>query len=296
MPPPLPPLSAVRCFEAAARHQSFTRAAEELGMTQAAVSYQIKILEDRIGKPLFRRGPRGVTLTEAGKQLAPTIADSFARLRGAFAELDQTAARRLSITTLSSLATSWLVPRLGTFQSANPDVAVTLDTSQAVVDFAQSDFDVGLRTGKGEWPGLVAHHMFAPAFSPMLSPVLAKRLTRRPNPADLLALPLIDPHDPWWGDWFGEIGVDIPDLAQRPGFRGDNQYTASRAALSGQGVAILMPRFFKDELATGQLIQPFPLVKKTDAYEYWLVYPEARKRSRTILAFRDWVLGEAAKD
>src|SRR5215208_7932980 len=110
---PLPPLAAIRCFEAAARHQSFTRAAEELGMTQAAVSYQIKLLEDRVGGPLFMRGTRGVPLTEMGRQLAPTITEAFTQLRGAFTQLRETAENVLNITALETFSTNWLVPRLG---------------------------------------------------------------------------------------------------------------------------------------------------------------------------------------
>ena len=120
----LPPLAAIRCFEAAARYQSFTRAAQELGMTQAAVSYQIKILEDRIGGPLFVRGTRGVTLTATGRLLAPAVSDAFAQLRGAFAQLRESAANILAVTALATFATNWLVPRLGSFQLAHPAIAV----------------------------------------------------------------------------------------------------------------------------------------------------------------------------
>src|SRR5690606_17071216 len=141
--PPLPPLAAIRCFEAAARHQSFTRAARELGMTQAAVSYQIRILEDRLGGPLFLRGPRGVALTEAGRRLAPAVTEAFAALRAAFADLSEAAEGVLTVSAVNTFASNWLVPRLGAFQLAHPKIAVRLDVSGRLVDFAREEVDVG---------------------------------------------------------------------------------------------------------------------------------------------------------
>ena len=154
----LPPLSAIRAFEAAARHGSFTKAAEELGMTQAAVSYQVKLLEDRVGTPLFLRQPRRVVLSEAGKRLAPAVADAFQRLNVAFANLRETDENVLSVTAVNTVCTNWLVPRLGRFQMAHPNIAVRLEVSHRVVDFAREDFDIGIRGGKGIWPGLKAHN------------------------------------------------------------------------------------------------------------------------------------------
>jgi LysR family transcriptional regulator, glycine cleavage system transcriptional activator len=287
---PLPPLSAVRAFEAAARHQSFTRAAEELGMTQAAISYQIKLLEERVGGPLFLRGPRGVALTDLGRRAAPAVSQAFAQLRAAFAELSETAEGILTITALGTFATNWLVPRLGAFQLAHPKLAVKLDASNELVDFSRVEVDVGIRSGHGKWPGLVAHALFPAAFTPMLSPRLLERWGPLQSPADLLKLPLIDPTDAWWLEWFAEAGVPSPDLSNRVEMRVENQQLAGRAALTGQGVAILMPAFFADELGSGLLVQPFPLVR-TSPVSYWLVYLESRRRSLKIRAFRDWLLG-----
>ena len=275
----LPPLAAIRCFEAAARYQSFTRAAQELGMTQAAVSYQIKILEDRIGGPLFLRGTRGVTLTATGRLLAPAVSDAFAQLRGAFAQLRESAANILAVTALATFATNWLVPRLGSFQLAHPAIAVRLEASNTIVDFGREDFDIGIRSGTGEWPGLVAHGLFAAAFTPMLSPLILQQFGPLETPADLLKLPLVDPTDDWWPEWFEEAGVPAPDLSGRGGIQVQNQQLAGRAALAGQGVAILMPAFFPEELASGQLVQPFPILRQADDFHYWLVYPEVRRRA-----------------
>jgi len=289
MTAPLPPLPAVRCFEAAARHLSFTRAAAELGMTQAAVSLQIKSLEERLGRPLFLRQARGVVLSEAGARLAPAVTDAFARLRAAFDEVSETADGILSLTVLNAFATNWLVPRLGAFQLAHPAIAVKLDVSSHMVDFAAEEFDVGIRTGHGNWPGLAAHRLFPVAYTPMLSPALLARAGPLQHPADLLKLPVIDPTDPWWVDWFKAAGADPPDLSRRTEMQVGFQNLAGSAALSGHGVAMLTPAFFADELKAGRLIQPFPFVRRPGS-AYWIVYPESRRRSPKIGAFRDWLL------
>src|SRR5262245_26059914 len=141
----LPPLPAIRVFEAAARHLSFTRAAAELGMTQAAVSYQIRLLEDRVGQPLFRRLTRKVELTDTGARLAPTVTEALARLAGAFAALRDDTGGLLSVTTVQTFASNWLVPRLGRFQLAHPKIAVRLDADLRNVDFTRGDYDIGIR-------------------------------------------------------------------------------------------------------------------------------------------------------
>lgn len=294
MPKILPPLAAIRSFEAAARHQSFTRAAGELGMTQAAVSYQVKLLEERVGAPLFVRGARGVTLSDAGRRLAPAISEAFAQMRAAFEDLSETAEGILRITCLVTFATNWLVPRLGAFQLKHPGIAVSLDASNQLVDFARADVDVGIRAGHGQWPGLTAHPLFAATFAPMLSPRLLESIGPLNEPTDLLKFPLIDPTDTWWGEWFEAAGVPAPDLSGHIGIRVLNQHLAGRAALSGQGVAILMPAFFAEELAAGLLVQPFSVVRQTSETRYWLIYAEARRRSPKIRAFRDWIIAEAA--
>ena len=285
----LPPLSAIRCFEAAARHQSFTRAAHELGMTQAAVSSQIKLLEERLG-PLFLRRPRGVELTQAGRRLAPGVIDAFTALRAVFEDVAQTVEGVLAVSAVTTFASNWLVQRLGTFQLAHPGIAVRLDVSGRLVDFTREDVDVGIRAGDGHWPGLTAHRLMTIDYTPVLSPRLLEKAGPLAAPADLLKLSLIDPTDPWWTDWFTAAGVAVPDLSRRPDIRVGTQHLAANAALAGHGVAIVSPAFFSEELATGRLVQPFPLVHSSEG-SYWLVYPEARRRSAKIRAFRDWLLG-----
>src|SRR5215510_9458698 len=198
--PRLPPLSAIRAFEAAARHESFTKAAEELGMTQAAVSYQVKLLEDRLGMPLFLRQPRRVMLSEAGKRLAPAVAEAFQRLNAAYASLRETDGNVLSVSAVNTFCTNWLVPRLGTFQVAHPNIAVRLEASSRLVDFAQDEFDVAIRSGKGEWPGLKAHFLFPVDLTAVCSPDLLKRISagRFARAEDLFARPLLDCRDDCW--------------------------------------------------------------------------------------------------
>jgi LysR family glycine cleavage system transcriptional activator len=286
---PLPPLAAIRCFEAAARLQSFTRAAEELGMTQAGVSLQIKHLEERLGAPLFLRGARGVTLTETGRRVAPAVTEAFAGLRAAFADLREGVEGVLSITATPTFASNWLAPRLGGFQIAHPGIAVRLDVTGRMVDFAREEVDVGIRMGSGSWPGLEAHRLMESDYTPMVSPKLLVRTGPLERPADLLKLPLIDPTDPWWMNWFAAAGVEAPDLSRRTEMRVGTQNLAAPVALAGHGAAILTPAFYRDELADGRLVQPFPLVCGDD-YAHWLVYATTRRRAPKIRAFRDWLL------
>jgi LysR family glycine cleavage system transcriptional activator len=287
-------MSAIRAFEAAARHQSFTRAAEELGMTQAAVSYQIRLLEDRIGAPLFVRLPRQVELTSRGRQLAPAVTEAFEALRIAFAGVENAVQTVLSITTLTTFASNWLIVRLGRFQQLHPNIAVQIEVSPQIVDFAQNDFDIGIRSGTGDWPGLEAHRLFPNQFTPVCSPELIRGRELR-EPSDLLKLPILTPSDPWWRDWFSAAGLKDIDLSDRPDNSLGAQQFEGMAAMAGQGVAMINPFFFPADLAAGRLVQPFDLVVEADR-SYWLVYPKARKRSAKIQAFRDWVLSEVAGD
>ena len=289
----LPPLAAIRVFEAAARHLSFTGAAAELGMTQAAVSYQIKVLEERVGAPLFLRQPRRVALTEAGQKLAPAITQAFALIGEAYASVRGDADGVLTVSTLLTFASNWLAQHLGLFQLAHPALAVRVDTSNRVVDFAREDIDIAIRSGGGKWPGMEAHMLFRADFTPVLSPALAASIGGVKEPADLLRLPILDPGDIWWTQWFEAAGVHSHDLANRPGSSMGAQAYEANAAIAGHGVAILTRALFKAELADGRLIQPFDLVGD-DGHAYWLVYPEARRNVPKIRAFRDWLLAEIA--
>ena len=290
----LPPLAAVRAFEAAARLGSFTRAGEELGMSQAAVSYQIKLLEERVGTPLFLRTPRQVRLTETGRRLAASVEEAFDALRAAFASLADDTGGVLTISSVPAFAANWLAPRIGAFQLRHPGIAVRMSTSNRLVDFAREEVDVALRAGRGEWPGLAAHRLFPLLFTPVCSPELLRRAGPVDGPADLLRLPLLTPTDPWWRLWFERAGVIADGLAARPGIDLESQQIEGQAALAGQGVAMLTPSLWAAELASGRLVQPFDLVGD-DGWSFWLVYPEARRNLAKIRAWRDWLLEEVAR-
>src|SRR4051794_17282750 len=272
----LPPLTAIRAFEAAARHGSFTKAAEELGTTQAAVSYQIKILEERVEAPLFLRLPRRVVLSEAGQRVAPQVREAMDLLRQAFDATRASAHGVLAISTVQTFATNWLVPRLGSFQLAHPGLAVRLDTVARLVDFTREEVDVAIRSGNGDWPGLASHLLVTANFTPMMSRSLLQRLGPKPTPAALLELPLLGASDPSWAVWFCAAGVRNPGLSSRPEIDLGSQQLEASAAKAGQGVALLTPSFFEAELERGELVQPFDLVCE-DGHGYWLVYPEVRR-------------------
>ena len=283
------PLNALRVFESAARQMSFTKAGEELGLTQTAVSYQIKLLEDTIGEQLFLRRPRQVSLTEAGARLAPRMAEAFGIMGDALASLSNAAEGTLIVHSTATFASQWLARHLGAFQLENPGIAVRLETSQEMIDFSRTQADVAIRSGKREWPGLHLNYLMRNHFTPMLSPDLAATIGGVKTPADILKLRIIDPGDPWWPCWFAAAGIPDVDLTGRPVSRYGAQAFEASAAIAGQGVAMLQPEFYTDDIALGRLIQPFDILGN-DGSDYWLAYPEARRNSKKIRAFRDFLL------
>lgn len=288
------PLNALRVFEAVARLMSFTRAGEELGMTQTAVSYQIKLLEGVLGELLFRRLPRRIELTEAGERLMPKVREAFTLLEEAMAAARMVADEQLVINTTSTFAAHWLASRIGNFQLGAPHIAVRLITDNTPMDFNRDIGDVAIRFGKGDWPGLVAHHVMDLDFAPMLSPTLLDWVKPLDSPRDLLKCKIIDPGDPWWPLWFQAAGVHDADLEGRQRNLFGSQTLEASSAIAGHGVAILTPTFYRDELASGRLIMPFDLVV-SDSSAYWLVYPESRRSQPKIRAFRDWLLKDIEK-
>ncbi len=290
----IPPLAAVRVFEAAARHGNFTRAAEELGMTQAAVSYQVKLLEERLGAALFRRDKRRVVLTEAGQRAAPQISRAFDAIDQAFAQVRAEDERLLTVSTSNTFANTWLAWRLGSFQMTHPEMAVRLDARDAVVDLSGGEFDCAIRSGRGGWDGSAVDKLLDIDFTPMVNPEFLARQGPR-TPADLLRLPLISPHDPWWAHWLREVGIDVPEGPPRPGVRLDSQAHEGHAAMAGQGVAMLTPFFWRNDLAEGRLAQPFEQVS-TRGYAYWFVVPESRRNVPKIKRFREWLLAEIVRE
>lgn len=290
----LPPLAATRVFEAAARHKNFTAAAQELGMTQAAVSYQIKVLEERVGTALFIRQPRGVQLSDTGRRLSLRTSDAFDILAEAYADARGREEDTLIMSVITTFATNFLAQRLGRFQLANPSLAVRVDMSPALVDFASQDFDVAIRMGKGDWPGVICHHLLPADFTPMLSPELAESIGGIHEPSDLLKLALIQPTDKWWQDWFDAAGVSDANLAERTGVKFGPQILEANAAIAGQGVGILTPVFYRHEIAQKRLYQPFELTCN-DGTAHWLIYPESKRNSPKIRAFQKWLDAEIAE-
>lgn len=290
----LPPLAAVRVFEAAARHASFTQAAAELGMTQAAVSYQIKLLEQRLGVPLFLRARRRVTLSEAGRRAAALVTAGLDQVADAFSGLLANDAAVLSISTTQTFAANWLAPRLGAFQLARPDLAVRLHTANDMVDFAREEIDVGIRSGRdpAAWPGLRAHFLFRLHATPLCAPAFRDRHAIG-VPADLLRVPRLNGEDRWWRAWFERVGVPAP--GENPaGIRLDTQIMEGNAALAGVGVAMMTPLMWRADLAAGRLVQLFPELHVGQS-AYWLVYPDYKRGQPKIAAFRDWVGAEVAR-
>lgn len=289
----LPPLAAIRVFEAVARLGSFTRAAAELGMTQAAASYQIKVLEERMGAPLFIRKARQISLTETGGRLAPKTTEAFSVLSDGYLAAKGGAAGLLSISTLQTFASTWLAVRLGAFQLAHPEIAVKLDTSMRLVDFTREDMDVGIRSGNGKWPDLVSHYLFKADYTPMLSPKLAESVGGIRTIDDLYKVALFGPADPWWPTWFSVAGATFNPTRVIAGPTLGTQAYEAMGAVAGQGAAILTKNFYGTLLENGQLIQPFDTVG-SDGEGYWLVYAENRRNAPKIKVFRDWVLSETA--
>lgn len=294
----LPPLNALRAFEAAGRHLSFTRAADELGVTQAAVSHQIKQLEDHLGQKLFRRMTRRLLLTDAGQALLPELRDGFDRLAQAV-ERTRAGAKGgiLTVSLLTTFALKWLMPRLPRFQALHPDIDVRLHASSTLVDFARENVDAAIRYGRGNWPSLQADRLIGERFTPLLSPKLVPPGAVLAKPGDILelGLPLLiaDPDNHEWEAWFAAAG--LTNCSFERGLSIDSTYMAVQAAVEGMGVVLARPDFFEDEIANGRLIRPFELM--ADAGRgYWLVCPASIALQAKIVAFREWLLSEATSD
>ncbi|MBI3452348.1 MAG: transcriptional regulator GcvA [Rhodospirillales bacterium] len=293
MPDRLPPLNALRAFEAAGRYLSFTRAAGELHVTPAAISHQVKQLEDYLGAKLFRRLTRELRLTEEGQALLPGLREAFERMGQAVRQLTARDTQGLlTVTTITTFALAWLVPRLPRFQAQYPDIEVRLMTAPRLVDFAREDVDAAIRYGRGHWPGLRADKLIEDMLTPLCGPAYRDRLR---TPEDLRNVPLIDQYDDPtdWTIWLAAAGLKNLGRSGRATF--DSTRVSVQAAMDGLGVAIGAPALFAGEIAAGRLFQPFPLVVPNDK-AYWLVYPEASAERPKIKAFRDWTLAEIAAD
>ena len=290
-------MAAVRAFEAAARSENFTAAAAELGMTQAAVSYQVKSLEERLGAPLFVRERGRVRLTPLGMRLLPALSGAFDAIEAAFASHKAEDESLLTVTTTHTFANTWLAWRVGAFQMEHPDLAVRMTTSNELVDLRSGEADVAIRAGNGEWEGIERHRLFESSFTPMASPecieLVERKLGRKLEPNDMPRQTLIGPGDEWWQQWFADNGVPADEsILRKAGIRLDNQANEGHAAMAGQGFALLTPLLWKGDVAAGRLAVPFPDRISARGWAYWLVYPAERRMVPKVKRFREWLTAE----
>lgn len=291
----LPSLTGLRAFEAAARHLSFTRAADELNVTQTAISHQIRRLEDQLGLKLFVRRHRALALTQAGAAYLPAVSGAFEDLRRATARI---AASRdagvLTVSTLPTLAAKWLVPRLMEFQGRHPDIEVRLTTSTALVDLRRDDVDLAIRYGHGDWPGMRADFLMNDELFPVCAPDYAGRAGALDRPQDLAGHTLlhVSANPESWPQWLTAAG--LPNLEGRRNITFDMQLTAMEAAMDGMGVAIGRSRTVERDLQAGRLVRPFALASPAHA-GFYVVTPEEDADVEKIQAFRDWLLDVARR-
>jgi LysR family glycine cleavage system transcriptional activator len=293
------PLNSLRAFESAARHLSFSRAADELCVTHAAVSHQIKSLEDYVGVRLFHRSNRGVRLTEAGESLLPALNDAFDRITVTMdGLLSKSEGNAVQVTLTPSFAGRWLVPRLKRWRRSQPDLEIRLLPTLRLVDLARGEADLGVRCGVPPWPGMRADFMLPIHLTPICSPALLQDPKPLKEPRDLLSLPLIHAdvggHEMGeeWQTWFAAAGVS--GLQQLDGLSFHDPGLALQAAVDGLGAAIGYVELAQPEIDSGALVRPFDLLVR-HAYSYYLVYPEAKKDEARIMAFREWILDEAGR-
>jgi LysR family glycine cleavage system transcriptional activator len=291
--PRLPSLNALRAFEAAGRHGSLTRAAEELHVTHSAISHQIKALEAELGTPLFRRTGRALEPTEGGRLLLPALGEAFERIARAVE-----AARRsqsggiLTLSVEPSFAARWLVLRLGRFRAVHPGIELRLSPSEAVVDLERDDVDVAIRYGRGGWPGMRADLLMHAKVFPVCSPALLEGGPRLTRPGDLAGHVLLhEDSDAYWREWLAAAGAAEVDASRGPRF--DTAHLALAAAAAGQGIALADDALAAADLAEGRLVRLFRVEIATDQ-GYWLVAPPRSVGRPKVEAFRAWLLGEAA--
>ncbi|MES2057360.1 MAG: LysR family transcriptional regulator [Pseudomonadota bacterium] len=281
------PLNALRSFEAAARHLSFTRAAIELCVSQGAISHQVKALEDLLGAPLFRRLPRGLALTDEGQALIPVVADAFDRVG---AMLDRFSEGRfqevLTIGAVGTFATGWLLGRLPLFLQAHPEIDLRLMTNNNRVDLAGEGLDLAIRFGEGAWHGTHAERIMAAPMTPLCAPGVAVRLHDAADLAREARLRSYRADE--WPRWFAAAGLPPPAMR---GMVFDSSLAMAAAAVSGAGVALLPSAMFARELLAEQLVRPFSC--EVDVGQYWLTRLQSRTDTPAMAAFRRWILAEA---
>lgn len=291
----LPSLQTLRAFEAAGRLKSYTKAADELGLTHGAVSHRIRELEQRLGVTLFKRVGNAMHLTPAGQKLEAQVRQGLSVLEQAFAGPRATAAkssRHIVVSSVPSLAATWLFTRLGEYRALEPEIDVELRVSETLSDYKKEGIDIGVRLGLGGWPGLHAQKLFDEAMTPVCTPAYRDKLKLR-KPEDLQRATLL--RNPWtpWSRWFRAMSFDWPEPTVGPKF--DDATLLLRAALDHQGVALGRQWLAIDELRAGRLVAPFDAAVRDD-FAYWLVWPTGRNPTPETARFRDWLLQRAAAE
>ncbi|MFY7760354.1 transcriptional regulator GcvA [Aquidulcibacter sp.] len=297
-----PPLNALRAFEAAARRLSFTKAAEDLDVTPGAISQQVKILEDFVGQPLFRRLGRAVELTDSARASMPLLREAFERIDDAVRQMRLPLRReRVSVSAAPSFASKWLVPRIDRFQAANPDVQVWVAADMNLVDFAYADVDLAVRYGPGFYEGVTSEMLMGEEVLPVCSPALLEGSKPLRTPQDLVGHTLLhdvspdnDPSCPDWSMWLTARGVPRADGNQ--GLRFNQSAMVIDAAASGRGVALAKRAIAAADLQSGRLVAPFSGEGDKVGFAYWLVRPKGRTMTPALKAFLDWIKSEATGD
>ncbi|MEM7188931.1 MAG: transcriptional regulator GcvA [Pseudomonadota bacterium] len=292
----LPPLRALRAFEAAARHLSFARAAAELNVTPGAISHQIKALEDWLGSPLFHRMTRALRLTEAGARALPLLTDGFDKLADGAARMRlQGDDDLLTISVSPGFGSLWLVPRLDRFRQRHPDIELRIDGSDRLVDMSRGEADVAIRYGPGGYSDVKCDRLFAMRATPVCSPELLSLGPALKTPADLKHHTLL--HVEWkeaegsWRTWLLAAGVHDVDPFSGPRFTKEEM--AVRAALDGEGIALIGDRMAADHLASGRLVMPFDATLSTPlVFAYHLLRQGDAEDTPKVAHFRNWLLEE----
>jgi len=290
----LPPLNALKAFEAAARSESFTRAAEELNVTQGAVSHQVKALEGILGVKLFNRERQRLAITEAGREYLAVVRDALDRIAvGTERLVQRQTSGVLTVSTSPDFAAKWLVPRLGRFSEAHPDIDLRVSAATQYVDLAREDVDLSVRHGDGNWEGLDVVRLYSERLFPVCAPRLVSGRNRITKASDLLKFPLLRLED-WknWSRWFDAAGVTTPAV-QGPVLNRASMLID--AAVDGQGIALARTTLAAWDLINGRLVKPID-VSLSMANTYWIVCPKATSALPKIKVFREWLLAEAADD
>ncbi len=296
----LPPLNAIRAFEAAARHQSFTKAAQELFVTQAAVSHQIKALEETLGVQLFRRFNRRLVLTDAGQAYLPPLREALDGIAAATERLctaEETGALKVSV--LPSFAAKWLLPRLSRFRDRHPEIDVPVSANNALVDFSRDDVDIAIRYGYGRYPGLQVDFLMGDEIFPVCSPALRGGAHPLKDPGDLKHHTLLHDTDAVsgesenWRGWLETAGVTGVDHTRGPGFTDSSMML--QAAIEGEGVALGRSALAGFDLEAGRLVQPFG-PSLPSSFKYYVVVPPADAKRPKVRLFRDWIFEQVAAE